>query len=71
MAWDYMATSRTLTALQLDDDVKWQIKNVTINDFTPTTAQVQVNKLFAIAGKAIRLDENMKRTTTEEAVENG
>lgn len=44
---------------------------ITANDsVTPEIAQEQINKLFAIVGNEVIAD-GMKRTTTEEAANNG
>lgn len=61
----------TLRAKSSDSDDIWQILGVTTGNFTPDNAAEQVNKLLFIGDRSIIADTNMKRTITEEVVNDG
>lgn len=52
-----------------DSTTNYTVPGVTTASTTPANAATQINKIFGIVGKAIAADENMTRTTVEEAIE--
>lgn len=61
----------TLRIKSSDSDEMWTILGVTSGNTTPSNAANQVNKLLNIGGRSVVADLNMRRTVTEEVVDNG